>query len=179
MKRFSLAIALFLCSTSYGEAASSVAAHKKPISSTRSKPKINVLQVTESSFVSLTFDVSGGYAGTHSQLVLDSKHITLSDPRRNATTTATWIRKERAPLFKTLNDAKFPTLAGNYQQKNLADGFNETVTLKLRQGKSVCSFVVQNYGDRAPKAYYKVTMWLRNFQTKKFPVNGSATFHTE
>lgn len=171
-------VAFTIFAAQVGEAAPVAGNARKLQSSTRKLVQPKVPKVTADNFVSLTFDVSGGFAGLHSHLVLDRKHMTFAASRR-PTITASWTAKERASLFKLLNDARFPALAGTYKQEHLFDGFNETVSLKLRKGKSVQTWTVNNYGDRAPKAYYKVSSWLRSWQTKRFPATGAMTFNIE
>lgn len=73
-------------------------------------------------------------------------------------------------LLRAINSARLPALAGKYEQKNLADGINETVTLTISdEANRDRTFTIQNYGDQAPRAYYAFTSRLRAFTALKFP----------
>lgn len=136
------------------------------------KPAPQVPRVMEDNFVSLTFEVSGGYAGVSSQLTLNRAQM-FYRPRRSApATSASWAEAERASLFKVLNTARFPALAGTYRQKGLYDGFNQDTTLMLRDGKTTRTFIVKSYGNRAPKPYYDVVQWLNQWKSQKFAASG-------
>jgi hypothetical protein len=74
---------------------------------------------------------------------------------------------ERKQLLKLLNEVRFAQLVGTYTQKQLSDGFNETLTLTTTDYGKTNTYVVRNYGDRAPKDYYKVTEFLRGLRNRK------------
>lgn len=123
-------------------------------------------------FVSLQFDVTGGYAGAKMQTVIRRNSVSFVNERsypKQAMRTVAFTTVERKQLLKLLNDTRFTKLVGNYRQNNMMDGFNQTVTLRTKQYGKTDIYVVQNYGDLAPKAFYKVTAYLNDLQNQKFP----------
>jgi hypothetical protein len=116
---------------------------------------------------------SGGITNLETELIVrDGTLIWTEDDRMSKpkTRTTTLSNMEFDVLVDVLNEARFPSLVGKYMQKNLADGINETVTLSLRgaDGRPQQWFDVENYGDTAPAAYYKVTEYLRQLLQRKF-----------
>jgi len=138
-------------------------------------------KVTLANFVSLRMEQSGGFAGIQTLLSITPDGINYGNTRRSTEPGA-----EEPPtmpisvadinaLIQLLNEVDFPSLVGIYQQKNLADGFNEVVTLRLQKPDgSEQSFTVSNYGDQAPAGYYKVTAFLQKLQAK-YTQNAAAT----
>jgi len=136
-------------------------------------------------FQSLTFETSGGIANIKSRLAIvifgnnisasysPEPYIRWSRTGNNEWVWASLTPGELQPLIQLLKDEDFPSLAGNYAQPNLADGINEVLTLTLTaslfSSLGPPQFVVKNYGDQAPKGYYKITEYLRQLQQKKFP----------
>jgi len=90
---------------------------------------------------------------------------------------AEFYQQELHELFRLLNAVNLPALSDKkYMQSGLADEFNEVLTLRMSNHPLILnryqSFVVENYGNKAPAAYYKVTEYLRQLQAKKFPAAG-------
>jgi hypothetical protein len=109
----------------------------------------------------LTFHVTGGFAGTDETLTLRGDRLTFTRTRPALQREATLSAAEWRELAGVLRRADFIKLVGKYEQKDLSDGFNETVTVQLGEGDKAKTYVVENYGDRAPAAYYDVTKYLR------------------
>lgn len=132
---------------------------------------------TRDTLESVSFETFGGYAGIRSLLT-----IKFPPAKARFTVSISWTRKvggrdveqnaqlenqEADALLQVLNAADLPKLNGQkYRQPNLYDGFNETLTVTQRGGKK---FVVENYGDKAPAEYYKITAYIRQLQQKHFP----------
>ncbi len=73
---------------------------------------------------------------------------------------------EQFCLMRLLLTASLPNLNGKkFEQKSLDDGFNETLTAELNDGRK---FTVSNYGDQAPPAYFAITRYLDELKTQKF-----------
>ena len=109
----------------------------------------------------LTFYVTGGFAGIDETLTVNGDQITYKRDRPAAQTTKTFSAAELRELQAVLRRAQFIKLAGKYQQKNLSDGFNETVTIQVGAAGKSKTYTVENYGDEAPAPYYEVTKFLR------------------
>jgi hypothetical protein len=125
--------------------------------------------ITRSNFERLEMRTSGGFANIQTALTVRPDSVIWTQPRPGmpgALRTATMTANDLDALLRVLNEAQFPRLDGRYQQQNLADGINETVTLSLRGIAQ--TFVVENYGDRAPQPYYRVTEHLRQLVQRKF-----------
>ena len=133
--------------------------------------------ISSETLVSLRLETSGGFAGIHS--VLEIK------PRPMSSSIGGWMwnwsqtiggRTEKAEgditleipkLIELLNAANFPKLNGkDFKEKNLADGFGEVVTLKLKGGQT---FTVSNYGNTAPKEYFALTQYLNETKAWTLP----------
>jgi hypothetical protein len=70
---------------------------------------------------------------------------------------------------------RFASLAGTYTQEQLRDGFNQTVTLTTTNYGKTKTYVVNNYGDRAPEGFYKITEFLSQLRDSKFRCHAVAT----
>lgn len=162
MKRLVLSLALIscvLCGSSLQERADEAAP-----------------QVTRENFSALVFETSGGLAGIVSQIEIhaprnESKRFSLdyiyTVQKRGLARNVDLTADEEAAVLIAVNAANLPALDGKeFWQKQLADGFNEVLTLTLVTGEK---YVVQNYGDKAPSEYYALTRFLRELQEKKFP----------
>lgn len=129
--------------------------------------------VTLDNFVSLEMSTSGGFANLTSRLQIgDEGEASWTANRRVGAGAAplrlTLALHDYSALLRVLNTARFPTLAGRYTQRNLADGINETVTLTLRGANGeLQTFAVQNYGENAPPGFYAVTTHLRQLIQRK------------
>ena len=122
-------------------------------------------------FVSLQLEVSGGFAGISTTMKIGRKSITATNPSRDAklpTRTLPLSDDERKQLLQLLNDVRFAKLVGTYREEKLRDGFNETITLTTTNYGKTDTYVVNNYGDRAPKDFFRVKAFLNELQTRKF-----------
>lgn len=140
-----------------------------PLSSTRTQVKD---AITRANFVSLKWQRSGGYAGIHTQVLIHNgtiqRHQGAPDDKKPAQSKAL-NKAEFQAILKMLNDARFTKIVGKYYQPGLCDGFSDVVSLVLQTpGAKPQLFVVDNYGDKAPKAFYKVVGSLYTLQNKKF-----------
>lgn len=115
----------------------------------------------------LSFVVTGGFAGITDMLNIAEDHITQTKTRPPTTQFAAFTKEDMKQLAAVLAKANFAGIVGDYHQKNLADGFNERVTAVVGTGRGARVYVVSNYGDQAPAAYYKVTAYLRELQKTK------------
>ncbi len=134
--------------------------------------------ITRDNFNSLTLETSGGFAGIHSIFEIRTPPMTSSDSTiklrlsqtiggREATKNGALRFDEFDQLILLLNSARFSNLNGkNFKQKNLADGFNELLTLTLDNG---IKFTVSNYGDTAPAEYSAIIQYLNELENRKFP----------
>ena len=139
-----------------------------PVSSTRTKSKE---PISRANFVSLKWQRSGGYAGIHTQVLIHNGTIQLHqgapDDKKSARSKAL-SKTEFQSILKSLNDAHFTKIVGKYIQPGLCDGFNDVIALTLQTpGEKPQLFVVDNYGDKAPKAFYKVRESLRALKNRK------------
>jgi len=116
---------------------------------------------------SVTFVVTGGFAGINDTLDITEGHIKQLKNRPISTTDAVFTKADMKQLAAVLYDADFTHLVGDYRQKNLADGFNETLTVMVGTGRGSKVYVVRNYGDQAPPAYHKVAAYLRQLEKSK------------
>lgn len=118
---------------------------------------------------SLTFHLTGGFAGMDETLNINDGRITFVRVRPATDRQAVFTPAEMRELAAVLRRADFIKLVGTYDQPQLRDGFNETLTIQLGAGDKAKSYTVENYGDRAPAAYYDVTKYLRELIARKFP----------
>lgn len=131
---------------------------------------------TRDSLQQVTFNTLGGYAGIRTALEIkfpDPKEGTAvgiewtSSLNKDGTVRAGLKAEEADELLRLLNAGNLPKLNGQrYRQPGLFDGFNETLTVTLRDGRK---YVVENYGDQAPSGYTNITTYLRQLQQKHFP----------
>lgn len=128
--------------------------------------------ISRANFVSLKWQRSGGYAGIQTQVFIHNGTMQLHqgapDNKKPAQSKAL-NKPEFQSILKTLNDARFTKIVGKYYQPGLMDGFGDVITLVLQTpGEKPQLFVVDNYGDKAPQAFYKVRESLRALKNKKF-----------
>ena len=133
--------------------------------------------VTQDNFSSLTLETSGGFAGIRSLLQvvpapgfssIDGSKLKWSQTIGGRTETQEAGLSFEIPkeLIRLVNSTNFSKLNGKkFQQPNLADGFNEVLTLTLNDGRT---FTVSNYGDTAPPEYYALTQYLNELKNQKF-----------
>ena len=137
-------------------------------SSTRNKET----PVSRANFVSLKWQRSGGYAGLQTQVLVHNGTMSLhrgAPDNKKPAQIKTLNTTEFKAILKLLNDAKFTKIVGKYNNPNMMDGFSDVVTLRLQKpGDKPQVFVVDSYGDAAPKAFHDVTEGLRALQNKKF-----------
>jgi len=173
-------VGILLCSAS--PHMTEAAPAKGGSTSARSTPKAPAL--TRGNFVSLEMQTSGGFAGIQTRLLISGNNISFSQKRPGSTAAdmpqeSAMSNNQLDALVRLLNEARFTSIVGKYNQPNLYDGFHETVTLKLSDSKNVDrTFVVENYGDRAPASYYKVTEYLRQLQQMKLTTGAAASTAT-
>lgn len=125
--------------------------------------------VTRQNFQSVQLKTFGGFAGMQSSIT-----ISLEPSANNTKPKLVWeqtiggrkANRVRFPsdadfnhLISMLNAAKIAQLNGKkFEQAGLYDGFHETLTVILKNGRK---FVVENYGNTAPAEYYAVMRQLK------------------
>ena len=127
--------------------------------------------ILDRNFVSLQLDVSGGIAGINETTIVRRRSITATNPSRDPklpTRTLPLSDAERKQLLQLLNDVRFAKLVGTYTQEKLRDGFNEILTLTTTNFGKTDTYVINNYGDRAPKDFYRLKAFLNELQSRKF-----------
>lgn len=135
-------------------------------------PKPVVSAVSPANFRSITWLRTGGYAGFHLQTrVVPGRLQFLIDPEnKKAPQSKPLSRAELRSLLKVLSAANFPKIAGKYYSPGMMDGFADVVTLVLQEpGKKPVTFVVDSYGDKAPKAFGQFLASLYALRKKKIP----------
>ena len=135
-------------------------------------PKNADIPVSRANFVSLKWRRSGGYAGLQTQVLIHNGTIQLhrgAPDNKKPSQIKALDKAEFQAVLKLLNDAHFTKIVGKYNQPGLCDGFSDVVSLQLQKpDEKPQVFVVDNYGDAAPKAFHDVTEGLRALQNKKF-----------
>lgn len=137
-----------------------------------STPKPAKPAVSLANFRSVTWLRTGGYAGFHLQTrVVPGQLQFLIDPEnKKAPQSKSLSKAELQSLIKVLNAANFPKIAGQYSSSGMMDGFKDVVTLVLQEpGKKPVTFVVDSYGDKAPKAFGQFLDSLYDLRKKKIP----------
>ena len=132
--------------------------------------------ILDRNFVSLRLDVSGGFAGISTTMKVGRNSITATNPIRDPklpTRTVAFSDAERKQLLQLLNDVRFAKLVGTYTQEKLRDGFNEVVALTTTSYGKTDIYVISNYGDRAPKDFYRIKAFLNELQARKFAAPSS------
>jgi len=126
-------------------------------------------------FSSLILETSGGFAGIRSQIKISanpqgpsSAPWTIQRSETVAGKTVEEIEKlsfyEEKGFIGFLNYARLDANNGkSWEQKDLRDGFNQVVTLQLRDGRK---FIVSNYGDTAPPEYSALVQYLNELKDK-------------
>lgn len=123
-------------------------------------------KITLQNLQSISFETSGGFAGIKSS-------ISIWPSSKSSKPGIMWkqtIGGRDTEYFNILSDADFNHLVSmlnaakisqlngkKFEQVGLYDGFNETLTVTLKDGRK---FVVENYGDTAPAEYYAITRQL-------------------
>ncbi|BCM88851.1 hypothetical protein IAD21_00693 [Abditibacteriota bacterium] len=140
-------------------------------------------RVTRDNFVSLSWQQTGGFAGIQTSLQLQSNVLSYST-NRPTVGGGSGNSIDRTPLPDTrgvsnhqldaliekMNQVHLPALVGNYRQPNLADGFNEVLVLTISDKDDRDQhFVIQNYGDKAPRGYFAFVAAFRALAGMKFP----------
>lgn len=140
-----------------------------PLSSTRKGAK-NV--ISRANFVLLQWRRSGGYAGLQTQLLVHNGSVTLHNgapDNKKPSQNKAISQAEFQRVLKALNDAKFTRVVGRYSTPGMSDGFSDIVTLVLQTpGEKPRSFVVDSYGNAAPKAFYALLASLKTLKNQKF-----------
>ncbi|RYX83345.1 hypothetical protein EON83_15090 [bacterium] len=143
-------------------------------------PKVAVpapIPVTRDNFVSLSWRQTGGFAGITNTTLVEGNVISRGTPRPRAvgatgeaqSSSRVLSNKQLNQLVDKVREANLPTLVGNYRQQGLMDGFNEVLVLTLSDDEGADQeYIIQNYGNKAPKAYYEFTGFFREFVNKKF-----------
>jgi hypothetical protein len=133
----------------------------------------DVPNVTLVNFVSLRYDRIGGYAGISSGISVHSGMLWVNPDTRPNQTTDKQIYyplsfNQQIAFFNHINAAGIPGLVGDYRQKNLADGFNETLTLTISDEQNRDQhYVIKNYGNVAPKNFYQFIDYLNELREQK------------
>jgi hypothetical protein len=143
-----------------------------PGCSASSTPKPAKDAVTLANFRSITWLRTGGYAGLHLQTrVVPGQLQFLIDPEnKKAPQRKALSKAEMQSLLTEINAADFPKIAGKYSSPGMMDGFGDVVTLVLQEpGKKPVTFVVDSYGDKAPKAFDQFLDSLYDLRKKKIP----------
>lgn len=133
----------------------------------------DVPEVSLLNFVSLRYDRVGGFAGLSSSMSVYSGMLWINpDTRPNQTASKPSSYplsfNQQITLFRSINAAGILQLAGNYRQKNLADGWNETLTLTISDEQNHDQqFVIKNYGNTAPANFYNFINYLNDVRDQK------------
>lgn len=133
----------------------------------------NVPVVSLLNFVSLQYERVGGYAGMSSRLSVQSGILSVNpethpNQTMNKQSSYPLSFNQQIALFDHINAAEIPELAGEYRQKNLSDGWNETLTLTISDEQNRDQqFVIKNYGDTAPAEFYTFINYLNNMRDQK------------
>lgn len=141
------------------------------------------IAVTRDNFVSLSWRRTGGFAGV--SLGADVRGNVISKPNQRrreggenggaptprGPETRGLSNKQLDQLVERMSAANLPALVGNYRQGELTDGFNDTVILTLsdEEGEDR-EFVINNYGDTAPKGFLDFIGYFQGFVDRKFVV---------
>jgi hypothetical protein len=131
------------------------------------------------SLQTVKFDSLGGFAGIQSSIEIKfpasseegkvAIHWINTVDKRGVAQHAELEATEVDELLSLLNAGDLPKLNGKrYRQPNLYDGFNETLTVTLRDGKQ---YKIENYGDQAPAEYSRISVYIQQLQQKHFPQN--------
>ena len=130
------------------------------------------IKISSANFALLKWHRSGGFAGLKTQMTIRKSVIQLhrgAPDNKKLSQTKALSKAELQAVFTVLNHAKFTQIVGKYNTTGMMDGFSDVVTLVLKTpGKKPISYVVDSYGDAAPKAFHDVTETLRALQNQKF-----------
>lgn len=133
----------------------------------------DVPEVSLLNFVSLQYDRVGGFAGISSGLSVHSGMLWVTPntrPNKQADQQSSYPLSfnQQIALFNNINAARILEIAGDYRQRNVADGFNETLTLTISdENDRDQQFVIKNYGDTAPRNYYQFIDYLNELRDQK------------
>jgi len=150
----------------------------------------NTTNVTTDNFVSLHYSQLGGYAGISKSMSVHSGALWLErdsrpggmggiafpiDPAQQFPLSHNQLKA----LIKQINASKILQLVGKYHQENLADGWNETLTLTIsNQENKDQSFIIENYGKTAPAGFYTFISYLNQLRDQKSDVAGTTALVT-
>lgn len=155
----------------------------QPTVRTEAKPKRAPI-ISRENFVALSWEQSGGFAGLITTLKVEGNVLSYSSAARELPggRTGNFIEHPIIPetqgvsnhqldsLIAKLNQTHVAALVGNYRQPNLADGFQEVLVLTISdKNDQDHQFIIENYGDTAPKGYAEFTTFFRTLVGKKFP----------
>ena len=140
--------------------------------------------VMRDNFVSLSWRRTGGFAGVMLSAEVTGNVISRPMPRARNGAEGGGVppapnsrvfemrglsNKQLDQLVRELSDSNLPALAGNYHQEGMADGFNDTLVLTLSdENGNDQQFIIQNYGDKAPKSVSDFIAYFQEFVNKKF-----------
>lgn len=139
------------------------------------RPEVSLLN-----FVSLQYERTGGYAGIRSGMSVHSGMLWVNpDTRpnqRQENQSYPMSFNQQVDLFDNINAAGITDLVGDYRQRNLADGFDETLTLTISDAQNRDQrYVIKNYGDTAPRNFYRFIDYLNELRNHKTGQTGAAT----
>jgi hypothetical protein len=150
--------------------------------------------VTRDNFVSLDYQRSGGFTSLKTQIEVQGNEVILEEfprfggvglesgiangsglglfsgqPITTPRPRARLSNNQLDALIRVVNKNKLPALAGKYRQEDLADGLNETLSLTISdENNKDQTFVVENYGNKAPAGFFAVVFYLRQLRMDKF-----------
>lgn len=131
--------------------------------------------ITESTFASLTLEMSGGIAGIHSIIKITPPPETSSNPvwmlewsqtvgTEKTVRQGKLYNEDAQSLMRLLNAAQLAQLNGqNFIQPHLADGINEALTVQANYK----TFAVSHYGDQAPQELKELLQFVRDLKTMR------------
>ena len=139
------------------------------------------LAVTRDNFVSISWRRTGGFAGVSLGAEIRGNVISKPNqrsreggenggaPRPRGPETRGLSNKQLDQMIERMSAANLPALAGNYRQDELTDGFNDTVVLTLSdENGEDREFVINNYGENAPKGFLDFIGYFQGVVDKKF-----------
>jgi len=133
----------------------------------------NVSEVSMLNFVSLRYERTGGYAGITSGMAIHSGTLWIDPAARpnqesNKQSSYPLSFNQQIALFRNINAAGITELVGDYRQKNLADGFDETLILTISDAQDQDQqYVIKNYGNTAPRNFYQFIDYLNEVRDHK------------
>lgn len=142
------------------------------LASSANAAESNAPEISLLNFVSLQYERKGGYAGISSGISVYSGVLWVkSDTRPNQTSETQSFPlsfNQQVALFDNINAAGITNLVGDYRQRNLSDGFNETLTLTISDAQNRDQrYIINNYGDTAPRNFYRFIDYLNELRDAK------------